>query len=446
MEVAMINEVSPSSLQAEETLGSDTRNKSNRFHGITEERLAVVRTKLDEIGQAPHPGRLARKIRKRRGLSVEDAAALADVDLSFVEFFEETGVARTWSDSEWLDSPFGDDDDDESHSDAVPLDRLIEVLQPSEQEARELRRDLRDDAFWMGSLLKELIPEDLWKELAEAQPSDPWETKSERKGRNRLWPRGMPLSPMSAVGSQSREQHEIFSTVGTTEAEHEVSGQRMRFKLQLIAMTEGEERLMEIAVLDKSFSCIEQVGLTLSEAKTILRQVQCSVLEHQVRGYLETRSRCEYCGRPLSRKGGHEVTFRTLFGNVTLHSPRLRSCPCHSSEKASFSPLAVLFPERTSPELLFMEAKWASLVSYGLTAKILQEFLPVDEKLSPNTVRNHALGVAERCESEIGEERTSFVEGCPAQWKDLPEPAGPITIGIDGGYLGSDNHWNEMLR
>lgn len=28
-----------------------------------------------------------------------------------------------------------------------------------------------------------------------------------------------------------------------------------------------------------------------------------------------------------------------------------------------------------------------------------------------------------------------FVEGCPQQWNELPEPAPPIVMGIDSGYV-----------
>ena len=45
------------------------------------------------------------------------------------------------------------------------------------------------------------------------------------------------------------------------------------------------------------------------------------------------------------------------------------------------------------------------------------------------------LQVAERCEAELGEEQGSFIEGCPRDWGTLPIPDGPITVGIDGGYV-----------
>jgi hypothetical protein len=97
--------------------------------------------------------------------------------------------------------------------------------------------------------------------------------------------------------------------------------------------------------------------------------------------------------------------------------------------------LAELLPERTTPELLFLETKWSALMSYGLTAELLQEVLPMDSPLPASTIREHVCHVAQRVESELGEEQWSFVEGCQRDWNQLPIPDGPLTVGIDGGYV-----------
>jgi len=101
----------------------------------------------------------------------------------------------------------------------------------------------------------------------------------------------------------------------------------------------------------------------------------------------------------------------------------------------SFRPLSALLTESAAPELLFMETKWSSLVSYGLTIEALTAFLPLDVTLDVKTVRHDTLKVAERCEAELGEEQWSFIEGCPRDWDALPIPDGPLTVGIDGGYV-----------
>lgn len=56
---------------------------------------------------------------------------------------------------------------------------------------------------------------------------------------------------------------------------------------------------------------------------------------------------------------------------------------------------------RTSPELLYIETKWASLMSYKSTADCLHDVLPVNQSLNPATVRNHLHHVAKRQEAEL---------------------------------------------
>jgi hypothetical protein len=86
-----------------------------------------------------------------------------------------------------------------------------------------------------------------------------------------------------------------------------------------------------------------------------------------------------------------------------------------------------------------LETKWSAPMSYGLTAKLLEEVLPMDSPLHASTVREHVCTVAQRLENELGEEQFSFVEGCRQDWNKLPQPDGPLTVGIDGGYVRGRN-------
>jgi len=214
----------------------------------------------------------------------------------------------------------------------------------------------------------------------------------------------------------------------------------MKFKVQIVT-GEGEDAVVhELALLNKDCERLEQVGLTLDESKQVLRELQKQLVEHQAEVFVTSLAFCADCGSKLSLKGRHRIIFRTLFGNVLLDSPRLRHCPCSVHDAVSFSPLAELVSERSAPELRLMEAKWASLVSYGMTAKALQDFLPVDEATNASTVRNHTLAVAQRSEATLGDEQVFFAHGCPNDWNALPTAEGPITVGIDGGYL---RHWTK---
>jgi hypothetical protein len=61
--------------------------------------------------------------------------------------------------------------------------------------------------------------------------------------------------------------------------------------------------------------------------------------------------------------------------------------------------------------------------------------LPLEKRISTAVLFGHVQQVATRMESELGDEQSSFIEGCPAEWEALPEPAEPLVMGIDGGYV-----------
>jgi hypothetical protein len=189
----------------------------------------------------------------------------------------------------------------------------------------------------------------------------------------------------------------------------------MKVKVQLVVCdNEGyEETITDVVVLEKACQRIEQVGLTLVEAKTLLTALQQRFVEWQTTTFIQSQACCQTCGTALCTKGHHSFTFRTLFGTITPKIPRFRHCQCMPHETAICSPLTALLSEHTAPELLFMETKWASLVSYGLTVQALEDFLPVAASLSVSTVRANTLAVAQRCEAELGDEQISFIDGCP---------------------------------
>ena len=210
----------------------------------------------------------------------------------------------------------------------------------------------------------------------------------------------------------------------------------MTFRLQLVAVGDsGPEQVQEIARWEREGVQLETLGLTLAEGKLILKNVQESVIQKQVHESLARQRCCPDCGKPRQCKGHHDVTFRTLFGNVELKSPRLHHCPCQPHEEKTFSPLQGLLPEHVSPELLYLEVKWSSLLAYAPGCDLLHDVLPVNEKLNAETMRQHLFQVAERMEGELGEERPCLIEGCEEDWEQLPIPDGPLTVGLDGGFV-----------
>jgi hypothetical protein len=48
-----------------------------------------------------------------------------------------------------------------------------------------------------------------------------------------------------------------------------------------------------------------------------------------------------------------------------------------------------------------------------------------------STVGEHVCSVAQRMENELSDEQVSFIEGCQRDYNPLPQPDGPLTVGID---------------
>jgi hypothetical protein len=61
----------------------------------------------------------------------------------------------------------------------------------------------------------------------------------------------------------------------------------------------------------------------LTEAKSVLKMLQQHLVEQQATAFVAAHAQCEQCGKSLGIKGYHTRTVRTLFGAVTLTSPRL---------------------------------------------------------------------------------------------------------------------------
>ena len=165
----------------------------------------------------------------------------------------------------------------------------------------------------------------------------------------------------------------------------------MRFRVQVVIEADDDDdhhapavhEVHEVAQIDRDALSIDTLGLHLDEAKQLLQKVQAALVDEQVRTSLGQQVACPSCGRARAHKDAHPIVVRTLFGTLRLRSPRWHQCPCQPLTTRTFSPLAATLPERTTPELLYLESKFAGLVSYGLSARLLAETLPIGRACTP---------------------------------------------------------------
>jgi hypothetical protein len=202
----------------------------------------------------------------------------------------------------------------------------------------------------------------------------------------------------------------------------------MKLRVQVVIEADDDDddqhppAVHEVAQIDRAALSVDTLGLQLDEANQLLQKVQAVLIDEQVRTCLAEQVACPDCGRPRAHKDTKIIVTRTLFGILHLRSPRWYQCPCQPQTTRTFSPLAAALPERTTPELLYLESKFAGLVSYGLSAKLLAETLPIGRPLYASAVRLHTQSTGERLESELGPEQSMFADGCQLDRDELPGP------------------------
>jgi len=221
----------------------------------------------------------------------------------------------------------------------------------------------------------------------------------------------------------------------------------IQMAVQVVFIAEdGEREVHEVARLDRGDLAPETLGLSLADAKAITGSLQHALVDAQVARWREAQSVCPDCGGHRALKGHHRLVYRTPFGTLRLASPRFRSCSCQPRAQRSVSPLATLLPERASPELLYLETKFASLVSYGLTTRLLGELLPVERPIGAERVRRHLFQVARSHEAALETAPTRLPVDAITEAAGAAPPDGPLFVGLHGGYVrGREQGWFEVI-
>src|ERR1700686_4322390 len=115
----------------------------------------------------------------------------------------------------------------------------------------------------------------------------------------------------------------------------------MNCRIQVVVIAEdGSRETREIQTIERKDLKPETLGLTLAEGKAILKEIQKIVVQQQISSGLAPLRPCPDCGRLRRSKGYHDLSLRTVFGHLTVKSPRLHHCECGSHETSTFGPLA----------------------------------------------------------------------------------------------------------
>ena len=155
----------------------------------------------------------------------------------------------------------------------------------------------------------------------------------------------------------------------------------MKMKVQLVIEDEsGGTTTTDLVDIERGAEGL--IGLSLAEAKALNARVQRALIDAQAREAIARGAVCSECKEELRRNGTHRTLYRTAFGRIELISPRFYTCRCQGTQRSSHSPLSAWLGSHISPELEYLEGQFAALLPYGVSARILNTVLPLDNATS----------------------------------------------------------------
>jgi hypothetical protein len=211
---------------------------------------------------------------------------------------------------------------------------------------------------------------------------------------------------------------------------------RLVWRVKLVTELEtGETTEVEVACLERDEQAnLADLGLRLTEAKQITAAIQAEIVPAQVTIAGEHRRTCVACKGELAGKGHYTAAFRSLFGDVPIRVRRLLTCPCLGTGEAKSFAAFDLEAATVAPELAYVTARYAALAPFGKVADLLSELLPISGARNAGTVRNRTMRAGE---AVVRPHAANTAEATAAQ------PAKPVVIGLDGGYVRSRHRQDE---
>src|SRR4051812_17670477 len=144
----------------------------------------------------------------------------------------------------------------------------------------------------------------------------------------------------------------------------------MEWTLRLIGTgMDSQSRSFDVMAISRPdrLDDIANLGMTLSEAKQLLGQVQQQVVAAQANSHATFRPACRSCGGTYHVKHWQAHRIGTLFGEVRVKLPRLVCADCGCGETG------VSWPShcRSTPELDQLQARLSALMPYRVAADVM---------------------------------------------------------------------------
>ena len=196
----------------------------------------------------------------------------------------------------------------------------------------------------------------------------------------------------------------------------------------------SETEATTVAVVERKDRSVADLGL--AEGRALLAEVQSLLVSEQTAGWMESQLACHRCGSMLARKDARSIVLRTVFGKVDVPSPRLWACNCAAKQgqvRRSVSPLCKAVHQRVTPELEYLQAKWAAHLPYRQATELLREVLPLDKGISFGSTRRRILAIGSALDAQIERDIASGPKAVSAE--QVRESTTVGCVSVDSAWL-----------
>ena len=167
--------------------------------------------------------------------------------------------------------------------------------------------------------------------------------------------------------------------------------------------------------------------------------------------------RCPTCSHALAVKDQKQVVYRTAFGKCRLRSPRLYSRCAHCGHRLhaaeTFSPLATALPERSHPQWIWLQTRFASVMSYAQARRFLAQAFAGALQLPATSIRANVQRIGGRLEAETQRRVEKVLRELPDDdsTTPVPDPDRAVhALQVDAAYIRSvpkaeGTHWISVI-
>ncbi|MEA3089103.1 MAG: hypothetical protein QOJ04_445, partial [Caballeronia sp.] len=150
------------------------------------------------------------------------------------------------------------------------------------------------------------------------------------------------------------------------------------------------------------------------------------------------RTHCRLCGASLRHKDSRSTVLRTVYGKVIVKSQRLWSCACEQTAQTPrrvVHPLSKTLTRRVTPELEYLQAKWAAHLPYRQATTMLKEVLPLNKGISFSGARNRIHTLGKLLDADIERDIAKLPQ--PATDVQVRESSRVAAVSVDSAWLRS---------